>query len=183
MDPKRRARAITTPDLVVMSLLAEQPRHGYDLVRELNHREVDDWAAVSRPQVYYSLKKLAEFGLIKPARDPDAAAGPERIIYALTEKAHDALAEALARDEWATQRPPPPFVTWLVLSSHARAADVARLKKLRRTWLDAQIAKERKTLEGIQAEGGPMAQAAMAVVKLGICLFEAERKWLHGLKR
>jgi DNA-binding PadR family transcriptional regulator len=179
---RRTSRSITTPDLVVMSVLAEQPRHGYDLVRELLRREVEDWAAVSRPQVYYSLAKLAELGLIKPTRDLDPSAGPERIVYSLTPKAHEALAEGLASEEWATQRVAPPFVTWLVLSEYARATDVARLINRRRTFLDEQLTKERHTLQSIRAEGGPMASVAQSVVLLGIRLFEAERKWLDGLR-
>jgi DNA-binding PadR family transcriptional regulator len=43
--------------------------HGYELVGELLRRDVDDWAAVSRPHVYYSIKKLAKLDLIRPAKD------------------------------------------------------------------------------------------------------------------
>ncbi len=49
---------LTTPDLVVLSLLSEQPMHGYQLNQTLENREVRDWAVISRPQVYYSLRKL-----------------------------------------------------------------------------------------------------------------------------
>ena len=50
------------PDLVLLSLLAEQPMHGYQANLELERRQVQDWAGVSRPQVYYSLEKLARLG-------------------------------------------------------------------------------------------------------------------------
>src|SRR5947208_2537600 len=52
----RRARRVelTTPDLVLLSLLAERPMHGYQANLELERREIRDWANVSRPQVYYS---------------------------------------------------------------------------------------------------------------------------------
>src|SRR5436853_184716 len=63
----RRARRVelTTPDLVLLSLLAERPMHGYQANLELERREIRDWANVSRPQVYYSLEKLARGGLIR----------------------------------------------------------------------------------------------------------------------
>ena len=62
---KRTARAkkklgLTTPDLVLLSLLAERPMHGYQANAELVRREIRDWAGISRPQVYYSLEKLAQ---------------------------------------------------------------------------------------------------------------------------
>src|SRR5204862_2726071 len=70
-----RAR-LTTPDLVLLSLLAERPMHGYQANAELERREIRDWAAISRPQVYYSLEKLAKSGMIRPASDKTEAAGP-----------------------------------------------------------------------------------------------------------
>ena len=36
--------------------------HGYQANLELERREVQDWAGISRPQVYYSLEKLARPG-------------------------------------------------------------------------------------------------------------------------
>ncbi|HEY2236828.1 MAG TPA: hypothetical protein VGK01_25385, partial [Candidatus Angelobacter sp.] len=56
--------ALTVPDLVLLSQLAEQPMHGYQANLELERRQVQDWAGVSRPQVYYSLEKLARLSLI-----------------------------------------------------------------------------------------------------------------------
>ena len=53
-----RTKTLTTPDLIALSLLAERPMHGYELTRVLEYRDVEDWAAISKPQVYYSLRKL-----------------------------------------------------------------------------------------------------------------------------
>ena len=50
--PAVRKRELTTPDLVLLSLLAERPMHGYQANLELERREVRDWAGISRPQVY-----------------------------------------------------------------------------------------------------------------------------------
>ena len=58
-------RELTTPDLVLLSLLAERPMHGYEANLELERRQVRDWAGISRPQVYYSLDKLAGLGLVR----------------------------------------------------------------------------------------------------------------------
>src|SRR5437016_8500215 len=90
----RRARRVelTTPDLVLLSLLAERPLHGYQANLELVRREVQDWAGISRPQVYYSLEKLAGRGLIRAAGSDEPAAGPERSVFATTAKGREALA-------------------------------------------------------------------------------------------
>src|SRR5690349_5339273 len=113
---KRRGRtrgrqALTTPDLVLMSLLAERPMHGYQANLELERREIQDWAAISRPQVYYSVEKLARAGMLRRLETGAAAAGPERDTFETTEKGREALADALEREEWTTQRDHPAFLT------------------------------------------------------------------------
>src|SRR6266851_2410282 len=102
---------LTTPDLVLLSLVAERPMHGYQANLELERREVRDWAGISRPQVYYSLEKLARRGLIRASETTEPAAGPERSTFETTAKGRAALAGALGREEWAKQRERPPFLT------------------------------------------------------------------------
>ena len=110
------AKTPTTPDLVLLSLLSEQAMHGYQANLELERRCIRDWAAISRPQVYYSLEKLARQGLIRAASDAADAAGPERRVYATTPKGLAALAAALSAERWTSERDRPPFLTWLALS-------------------------------------------------------------------
>src|SRR5271168_4942183 len=81
---KRTAHKWTTPDLVLLSLLAERAMHGYQANLELERREIRDWAGISRPQVYYSLEKLARAGLIRTLETDAPAAGPERNSYQTT---------------------------------------------------------------------------------------------------
>src|ERR1700742_1880037 len=76
--PAARKRDLTTPDLVLLSLLAERPMHGYEANLELERRQVRDWAGISRPQVYYSLEKLGGLGMLREAKSDEPAAGPER---------------------------------------------------------------------------------------------------------
>src|SRR5260370_38477383 len=112
----KRNSTLTTPDLVLLSLLAERPMHGYQANLELERREVRDWAAISRPQVYYSLEKLAQQGLLREADASEPAAGPERRVYTTSARGRTALATALDREDWTTGRDRPLFLTWLALS-------------------------------------------------------------------
>src|SRR5215475_4462770 len=125
MKRKDKAR-LTTADLVLLSLLAERPMHGYQANAELVRREVQDWAGISRPQVYYSLEKLARLGMLRAAADKKDAEGPERQVYAVTARGAEALANALEREDWTTQRTRPAFVTWMALSWQARRGVFAR---------------------------------------------------------
>jgi len=182
MTRKRRETTLTIPDLVVLGLLAERPMHGYDVVLELERREVRDWAGISRPQVYYSLQKLAHAKLVRAVRDQIPARGPERTVYGPTPVAREALADALEREDWATQRPPPPFLTWTALSNHARRPAVQRLIERRRSFLIQQIDKEKATVEAIRKDEGPLIQIAESIVGLAIRQFELELAWLDELE-
>jgi DNA-binding PadR family transcriptional regulator len=175
--------ALTLPDLVVLSLLGERPMHGYELNQELERREARDWAGISRPQVYYSLKKLAASGHIIRAAEAAAREGPERQVFRVSAAGRRALSAALAREEWAVQRPPPPFLTWLCLSSNAQPEDRLRLVERRRQFIETELAKERATLGEILADSGPMVVAGGHVVRLVIRQWEVELEWLAEVER
>src|ERR1700738_2139919 len=81
---QKKQATLTTPDLVLLSLLAERPMHGYEANLELERRCIRDWAAISRPQVYYSLAKLADAGFIRKGPSGGPAFGPERAVFATT---------------------------------------------------------------------------------------------------
>src|SRR5437868_5946594 len=100
---KMSSAKVTTPDLVLLSLLAERPMHGYEANTLLEFWKVRDWAGVSRPQVYYSLDKLARLGLIRATEAEGDAGGPERSVFATTPRGRAALASALEREDWTGQ--------------------------------------------------------------------------------
>lgn len=174
---------LTLPDLVVLCLLAERPMHGYELNQELERREARDWAGISRPQVYYSLKKLAHSGHLTPASQEGSRSGPERQVWRLSATGRRGISDALAREEWAVQRPPPPFLTWMALSAYAEPVDRLRLIRRRRGFLEEQLTRERGTLQAILADTGVMIPAAAEIVRLVIRQWEVELEWLGQVEQ
>jgi len=186
--PRRGARAakrlaLTTPDMVLLSLLAERPMHGYQANLELERREIRDWAGISRPQVYYSLEKLAGAELIRSLETNEPASGPERSTFETTAKGRAALAEALEREEWITQRERPPFLTWMALSWQARPGVFLKQLKRRRKFLLKEIAREKKTLLSIYDEVGHKYHEAVWMVGLMLDQMRVEVRWTHRLER
>jgi len=190
-----RERVLTTPDLVLLSLLAEKPMHGYQANLELERREVRDWAGISRPQVYYSLEKLARWGLVRavesgePAAGPPLAtasrrrAGPDRRVFVTTESGRRALVGALEREQWTTGRDRPAFITWLALSWQASPRVAMRQVRRRQRFLAAELEREREMLRGIFEEVGHPYHEAVWAVSLVIAQFETELRWLRKLAR
>jgi DNA-binding PadR family transcriptional regulator len=178
-----RKLALTTPDLVLLSLLAERPMHGYQANLELERREIRDWANVSRPQVYYSLEKLTKGRLLRSLETENSTEGPERSPYETTEKGREALADALEREEWTTQRDHPAFLTWLALSWQARPGVFRKQLKRRRKFLRKEIAREKKTMLSIYAEVGHKYHEAVWMVGLMIEQMMVEVRWTLRLER
>ncbi|MBZ5494215.1 MAG: PadR family transcriptional regulator [Acidobacteriia bacterium] len=174
-----RKRGLTVPDLVLLSLLAEQPMHGYQANMELERRQVQDWAGVSRPQVYYSLEKLTRLELIKETGDPEPALGPERRIFSTTPKGRAALAAALEREDWTNQRDRPPFLTWMALSWQASPATVRNQLRRREKFLKADLERELATLRAVEKEVGHNFHEAIWMIKLIIEQFRVELLWLR----
>jgi len=118
--------------------------HGYQANLELERREIRDWAGISRPQVYYSLEKLARAGLIRGLETGEPAAGPERSAFETSAKGKAALAEALEREEWTTQRERPAFLTWVALSWQARPGVFEKQLERRKEFLEKRFCGRRK---------------------------------------
>jgi DNA-binding PadR family transcriptional regulator len=176
-------RELTTPDLVLLSLLAERAMHGYEANLELERRQVRDWAGISRPQVYYSLEKLARLALIRGTESEEPHAGPERRVFVTSAKGRAALADALEREAWTRQRERPPFLTWIALSWQARPGVFHRQLERRREFLEKELAREAVTLRAIRKEVGHRFHEAVWMVGLTIQQFRVELRWLRKLSR
>ena len=181
--PRKHADGLTTPDLVLLSLLAETPMHGYQANAELERRQVRDWAAISRPQVYYSMDKLARLKLIRPVASSDPAEGPERRVFQTSKRGLAALANALERCEWTNQRERPPFLTWMALSWQAARGIFLRQLNRRMHFLESELAREKETLAAVLKEVGHAHHEAVWMISLLIAQFEAELQWLRNIKR
>jgi len=177
------SRKISTPDLVLLSLLAERSMHGYEANLELERRAIRDWAPISRPQVYYSLEKLAEHGLIRALSNESLSAGPERNVYATTAKGRAALADALEQEEWTHQRERPAFLIWLALSWQARPGVFQEQVRRREVFLKKELTREQTKLAAILKEVGHRYHEAVWMVSLTIDQVRLEQRWLRKLAR
>jgi len=152
--------------------------HGYQINEVLETRNIRDWAAVSRPQIYYSLDKLTRAGLVGPSRDAGPAPGPERRVYHTTKPGLRRLSEALESEDWARDRTRPAFLTWLALSWQAPPGCFERQLQRRRAFLESALASERVTLDQVLTEVGHSFHEAVWMLKLMIAEMETELRWL-----
>lgn len=87
---------LSVTEYTVLGLLAEGPRHGFALSKELDSdSDVGRVFAVRRPLVYRAIDRLVDAGLAEP-RSTEKGDGPTRIIYGTTPDGLHHLHEWLA---------------------------------------------------------------------------------------
>lgn len=179
--PAANQTRLTTPDLVILSLLAERSMHGYEVNATLEDRKIREWAPVSRPQIYYSLDKLTRLGLIRVGLDDSPAAGPERRVFETTAAGRDRLADALEEKHWVHNRVHQPFLIWLALSWQARPRAFRRQLTNRQKLLTERLTEERATLKDVLDEVGHPYHEAVWMLQLVIEQMESELRWIERI--
>ncbi len=80
----------------VLALLAEQPMHGYQIIREIESRTDGAWKP-SPGSVYPTLQMLADEGLVTVETKED------RKIYSLTDEGSEAAADSAGTVPWESE--------------------------------------------------------------------------------
>ena len=75
---------MTNAELAILSLIAENPHHGYEIEQVIDARGMREWTEVGFSSIYYILKKLQGQGLIQSQPEPPKGRGPGRKVYRLT---------------------------------------------------------------------------------------------------
>jgi len=157
--------------------------YGYQVDAVLQARNIRDWAAVSRPQIYYSLEKLTAADLIAVVNATGTAAGPERRVFRTADRGRRRLAEALGHQRWTTDRLRPAFLTFLALSWQAPPGVFRQQLDRRRTFLEAELAREEATLDDALFEVGHPHHEAVWMLKLTIAGIRTEQQWIEVVRR
>ena len=80
--------------LTILALLAEQPRHPYEIQRLIRERK-KDFASSTQRTLYHAINRLVKAGLILPAETIREGNRPERTTYQLTDEGYDSFMQWL----------------------------------------------------------------------------------------
>jgi DNA-binding PadR family transcriptional regulator len=83
--------------LVILGLLSEQPRHGYELRQEVERRLYATYINLSGGSLYYNLGQLERAGHIKKAWVEQKGRYPARQVYQITSAGREYLQAELRR--------------------------------------------------------------------------------------
>ena len=138
----------------ILLLLAEKPRHGYEIITEIGDRSEGAWQP-SPGSIYPVLKRLAREGLLESSEDEG------RRVFALTAAGQDLV--AAERDGWGE-----PWKQAAAAEQHDEEQNVERAAMMREAqqlaaavWQVAQL----NNAEDLQAASDALAEARKAIYR------------------
>jgi DNA-binding PadR family transcriptional regulator len=165
----------TNAELAILSLIAERPRHGYEIENVIEERGMREWTEIGFSSIYYLLKKLEQQGLVEGQLE-EAERGPARKVFHITqagtEARHAALIEALS----VPWRGSPSLMLGIGnLPAVSPAEAIAALQQYRDT-LATRLAR----VQGRWESQRPLPYFVDALFDYTITLVQAEMEWVEG---
>ncbi len=166
-----KTKVLTDAELLVLGLVAEMPRHGYQLEQVIEQRGMREWTQIGFSSIYFVLGKLKKMGLVTAKKSAEATA---KKIHAVTDVGRAALVtQTLA----ALENFRPTYssallgmVHWPVLE---RGAALGALQT-RAHAIEAELAR----LENILFEQQPLPDFVEALFDFTLGQLKAEAKWI-----
>jgi DNA-binding PadR family transcriptional regulator len=168
-------RELTDAELLVLGLVAEMPRHGYELEQVIEQRAMREWTEIGFSSIYFVLNRLESLRLVSARRRAGTPAGTKaRKVYAATKAGRRALV-AQTRTTLATVRPTFSSVLLGMINWPALERDDALASlRLRRDAIDAEVAR----LGDIQVDQQPLPDHVEALFDHAIGQLRAEGEWV-----
>lgn len=164
----------TQAELVLLSLLAEQPYHGYELEQVIEARGMREWTEIGFSSIYYLLKKLEGAGWIE-SRLEEGGRGPARKVYTITPGGREQLQAAILGALSTPQRCYPPLLLGIASLPAVPAAEAAAALRQYTEALDARLTHVRQRWEAQK----PLPYFVEALFTYSIALIQTERKWVE----
>lgn len=160
----------------ILGILAERPRHGYELKTEFDLLTGGLWE-LNVGQIYSTLERMRKDGLV--ALEGVDEAGEDRKVYRVTESG---LAELAAWLERSPLRPRPlrdeVFVRLWLLLVRDPAAACALIDSQRRIYLQQMVALTRQKIDLAREPRGVARLQRQLLLDAALLHAEADLKWL-----
>jgi DNA-binding PadR family transcriptional regulator len=168
-------QTLTAADLALLGLLAERPRHPYELELVIEERGVREWTSLGFSSIYYVLDRLERRGLVTSERIGDRARG--RRTYTLTESGWTACRDGTVS---AIKIPVPSHDPVLVGLANSPLLSRDELVATLRARRDA-VADRRAAVMAIRDRRQPRAVFVAAIFDHGLAMLSAELAWVDAL--
>jgi DNA-binding PadR family transcriptional regulator len=162
----------------ILGLLTQKPRHGYELHAAFSAVVGDENWDVKPAQIYTTLERLEESGLVETKSDLGEGREPDRRIYAITRNGLDALKDWFA-DGVPTEHQRDEFFVKLMIGLVSGEADPARIIQTQRSHLYQEL-HDATTQRDSYDPSTEMAQ--ILLTDKAIMHLEADLRWLDMIE-
>lgn len=166
---------MTNAELAVISLIAERPRHGYDIEKVIEARGMREWTEIGFSSIYYLLKKLEKDGLIQSQLEQSEGKGPARKVYSITQQGRQAQLEGTIAALSGPKGGGAPFL--LGLANFPIVPREQVMEALEAYSVDIEARLKHMLLRA--EEQRPLPPFVEAMFDYSATLFEAELQWLE----
>jgi DNA-binding PadR family transcriptional regulator len=169
-------RRTTDAELAILSLLAEQPMHGYQIEQTIEERGMREWVEMGFSSIYYLLNKLKKAGLLESGLQKAEGKGPTRQVFSLTPAGRHAWQYA-ALD--AIGNPSRTFSNLQLGLSNIRALNPGKVKGALQDYRDL-LAENRDRIQAKLDSYGPGVPFEAAILfDLSLTQITCELKWVE----
>ncbi len=138
---------MSTTRLMILGLVRMmQPVHGYDVRRELESWQVEQWASIAPGSIYHALRKLSEDGLLEEVATERVGSRPARTTYRVTPRGEVEFADLLRRYWWEYTPAIDPFAAGFAFLPALPARESAAALRNRARFLLAAVEAHRFAL-------------------------------------
>ncbi len=166
-----KSKTLTDNELLVLGLVAEMPRHGYELEQILIGRGMREWTQIGFSSIYFVLGQLEKKSLVVAGKPASAKA---KKSFSITETGRQALVKetlaALANIRSSSSPLLIGMLHWFVLSRDEALGALQKRGEL--------IRRELVRLESIQFEQQPLPDHVDALFDYSLHQLRAESKWI-----
>jgi DNA-binding PadR family transcriptional regulator len=168
---------MTNAELAILSLIVEQPRHGYEIEQVIEERGMRDWTEMGFSSIYYLLKKLEREGLLQGQLQQEAVRGPARKVYRITEHGQEVYRASVLDALSAPRR-------WyssllLGLASLPRVPPLEALAALEQ--YRESLAERLAAVRGRWESQRPLPSHVEAMFDYSVTMIQAEKTWVEKL--
>jgi len=165
---------LTDAELVLLGLVAERPRHGYELEAVIAERGVREWTALGFSSIYYVLNKLESRGLVSSERPSGLEKG--RRTYTLTSAGVAACVEGTRA---ALERVPSMHAPVLIGMANSPMLPPGQIVESLRRRRDGVVARI-ESMRAARAGQEPVEAFVGAIFDHGIKMLQAEVAWIEN---
>ena len=170
MAVRNATKELTDAELLLLGLVAEMPRHGYELEQEIERRGMREWTQIGFSSVYFVLGKLERSGLVRAKKPAGAKARKTLSLTAAGRRALVAQTSAALRTYRTTYSSLLlGMIHWPVLEREDALGALAA----RRGEVEAELAR----LADVQVERQPLPDYVEAIFDFSITQLRAESEW------